>query len=156
MDAHQVAMWFQDDWRVTPRLTLNLGVRYDIDVNFYHQSLNQNNASRLVLEQIGSPYAERPKTPFSSVSPRFGVAYDLSGDGRRVVRGGGGIYFDQFNINGGNVSDIFSQNKRPLNVLATLTNTAIGVGQLADFRFGIDPLPPGPPALRHAAAGCTR
>ena len=145
MNAHQVATWFQDDWRVTPRMTLNLGVRYDVDVNFYHQSHNQNNASRLVLEAIGSPYAEAPKTPYGSVSPRFGVAYDLSGDGRRVLRGGGGIYFDQFNINGGNVSDIFSQNKRPLNVLATLTNTAIGVGQLANFRFGIDPLPPGPP-----------
>jgi hypothetical protein len=145
MNAHQIATWFQDDWRLTPRLTLNLGVRYDIDVNFYHQSHNQNNASRLVLEAIGSPYAERPKTPYGSVSPRFGVAYDLSGDGRRVLRGGGGIYFDQFNINGGNVSDIFSQNKRPLNVLATLTNTAVGVGQLSTFRFGIDPLPPGPP-----------
>jgi hypothetical protein len=146
MNAHQIATWFQDDWRMTPRLTLNLGIRYDIDVNFYHQSLNLNNASRLVLEGIGSPYATPPKTPYNSVSPRFGVAYDLSGDGRRVLRGGGGIYFDQFNINGGNVSDIFSQDKRPLNVLATLTNTAIGVGQLATFRFGVDPLPPGPPS----------
>ena len=144
MNAHQVATWFQDDWRVTPRLTLNLGVRYDVDVNFYHQSHTQNNATRLVLEAIGSEYARAPETPYTSVSPRFGVAYDLSGDGRRVLRGGGGIYFDQFNINGGNVSDIFSQDKRPLNVLATLTNTAIGVGQLATFRFGVDPLPAGP------------
>ena len=145
LDAHQIATWFQDDWRVTPRLTLNLGVRYDIDVNFYHQSASENNATRLVLEAIGRPYAAAPKTPYGSVSPRFGMAYDLSGDGRRVLRGGGGIYFDQFNINGGNVSDIFSQNKRPLNVLATLTNTAIGVGQLSTFRFGVDPLPTGPP-----------
>ena len=145
MDAHQIATWFQDDWRVSPRVTLNLGLRYDVDLNFYHQSASENNATRLVLEAIGSPYARRPKTPFSSVSPRFGLAYDLSGDGRHVLRGGAGIYYDQFNINGGNVSDIFSQNKRPLNVLATLTNTAIGVGQLANFRFGVDPLPPGPP-----------
>jgi hypothetical protein len=114
-------------------------------VNFYHQSASENNATRLVLEAIGSPYARQPKTPYDSVSPRFGLAYDLSGDGRRVLRGGGGIYYDQFNINGGNVSDIFSQNKRPLNVLATLVNTGIGVGQLANFRFGVDPLPPGPP-----------
>ena len=146
MDAHQIATWFQDDWRLTPQLTLNLGIRYDIDVNFYHQSHNENNASRLVLEAIGNPNAQPPKTPYGSVSPRFGVAYDLTGDGRRVLRGGGGIYFDQFNINGGNVSDIFSQDKRPLNVLATLTNTAIGVGQLATYRFGVDPLPPPPPA----------
>ena len=144
LDAHQVATWFQDDWRMTPRLTLNLGVRYDMDLNFYHQSHSDNNATRLVLEAIGSPYARAPKTPFGSVSPRFGFAYDLSGDGRRVLRGGGGIYVDQFNINGGNISDVFSQNKRPLNVLKTLTNTAIGVGELATFRFGIDPLPTGP------------
>jgi hypothetical protein len=144
LDAHQIATWVQDDWRVTPRLTLNLGIRYDIDVNFYHQSDSANNATRLVLEAIGSPFAEAPKTPYGSVSPRFGAAYDLSGDGRRVVRGGAGIYFDQFNINGGNVSDIFSQNKRPLNVLKTLVNTAVGVGELATFRFGVDPLPEGP------------
>jgi len=144
LDAHQIATWIQDDWRLTPRLTLNLGLRYDIDVNFYHQSHSANNATRLVLEAIGSPYAKAPDTPYGSVSPRFGFAYDLSGDGRRVLRGGGGVYFDQFNINGGNVSDIFSQNKRPLNVLATLTNTNFGVGQLATFRFGIDPLPSGP------------
>ena len=64
MDAHQVATWFQDDWRVTPRLTLNLGVRYDIDVNFYHQSHNQNNASRLVLERSGTrtPRRRRRRT----------------------------------------------------------------------------------------------
>jgi hypothetical protein len=153
LDAHQIATWFQDDWRVTPRLTLNLGVRYDVDVNFYHQSESHNNATRLVLEAIGSPYAAAPKTPYGSVSPRFGVAYDLSGDGRRVLRGGGGIYFDQFNINGGNVSDIFSQNKRPLNVLKTLTNTSIGVGDLATFRFGIDPLPEGPGRSNSLAAG---
>ena len=153
LDAHQIATWFQDDWRVTPRLTLNLGVRYDLDLNFYHQSANENNATRLVLEAVGNPYARRPETPLNSVSPRFGVAYDLSGDGRRVLRGGGGIYFDQFNINGGNVSDIFSQNKRPLNVLSELTNSAIGVGQLANFRFGVDPLPASPPPANDIQVG---
>ena len=144
LNAHQIATWFQDDWRITPQLTLNLGVRYDIDLNFYDQPHFEMNATRLALEAIGSPYAELPKTPFGSISPRFGVAYDLSGDGRRVLRGGGGIYWDQLNINGGNISDIYSQNKRPLNVLATRTNTAFGVGELAAFRFGIDPNPPVP------------
>lgn len=153
LDAHQFATWFQDDWRVTPQLTLNLGLRYDVDLNFYHQSRNENNATRVVLEAIGSPYAARPKTPFNSLSPRLGFAYDLSGDGRRVVRGGGGIYFDQFNINGGNVSDIFSQNKRPLNVLSELTNSAIGVGDLATYRFGVDPPPPPPPATNDIQVG---
>ena len=144
LDAHQIATWFQDDWRITPRLTLNLGVRYDIDLNFLDQPHYENNATRLALEAIGSPFAALPKTPLGSVSPRFGFAYDLSGDGRRVLRGGGGIYWDQLNINGGNISDIYSQNKRPMNVLAIRTNTAIGVGELSTFRFGVDPNPPVP------------
>ncbi len=144
LHAHQFATWFQDDWRVTPQLTLNLGVRYDVDINFFDQPHYEENATRLALEAIGNPNSGLPKTPYNAVSPRVGFAYDLSGDGRRVLRGGAGIYWDQFNINGGNVSDIFSQNKRPLNVLASLTNTAIGVGDLATYRFGIDPIPAQP------------
>ena len=155
LNAHQIATWFQDDWRLTPRLTLNLGVRYDIDLNFYDQPHYENNATRLALQAIDSPYAALPKTPFGSVSPRFGFAYDLSGDGRRVLRGGGGLYWDQLNINGGNISDIYSQNKRPLNVLATQTNTAIGVGQLATFRFGVDPNPPVPSESNSLPLGAT-
>jgi hypothetical protein len=60
-----------------------------------------------------------------------------------VLRGGYGLYFDQYNTSAA-AGDYESQNRRPLNSLATLTNTAIGVGQLATYRFGIDPLPPQP------------
>jgi hypothetical protein len=144
LNAHQFATWFQDDWRATPRLTVNLGVRYDRDFNFYDQPHYQINATKVALERIGNPYGRLPKSPSKDISPRVGFAYDLSGDGRRVLRGGYGLYLDQFNINGGNVSDIYSQNKRPMNVLATLTNTAIGVGALATYRFGIDPVPAQP------------
>ena len=140
--AQQFAAWFQDDWRATPRLTLNLGVRYDIDLNFYDQRNYRNNATRQVLEAIGSPYGGVPETPTRNVSPRVGFAYDLSGDGRRVVRGGYGLYFDQANTGG--YGDVVSQNKRPMNVLATRTNTAIGVGELAAFRLGLDPIPATP------------
>jgi len=144
LNAQQFATWFQDDWRTTRRLTVNLGVRYDRDFNFYDQSHYEINATRQALERIGNPNGRLPRSPSKDISPRVGFAFDLSGDGRRVLRGGYGLYFDQFNINGGNVSDIYSQNKRPMNVLATLTNTAIGVGALATYRFGIDPLPPQP------------
>src|SRR5436309_410453 len=49
-DAHvegvqQFMTWFQDDWRVTPRLTLDMGVRYDLDINFYGQRQNPMNAT---------------------------------------------------------------------------------------------------------------
>jgi hypothetical protein len=141
-DARQFSMWFQDDWRTTSRLTLNLGVRYDVDYNFRDEDNNPNNATRLALEAIGHPYAVLPKTQFKNISPRVGFAYDLAGDGRRVLRGGYGLYFDQ--INHQPLGDISSQSHRPLNALAVLTNTAIGVGELATYRFGIDPFPAQP------------
>ena len=59
------------------------------------------------------------------------------------LRGGYGLYFDQYNTAAA-AGDITAQARRPLNALATLTNTAIGVGQLATYRFGIDPLPAQP------------
>jgi carboxypeptidase family protein/TonB-dependent receptor-like protein len=141
-DARQFSAWFQDDWRTTSRLTLNLGVRYDVDYNFRDEENNPDNATRLALEAIGHPYGALPKTQFKNISPRVGFAFDLTGDGRRVLRGGYGLYFDQ--INHQPLGDISSQSHRPLNALAVLTNTAIGVGELATYRFGIDPFPAQP------------
>ncbi len=141
-NASQASFWFQDDWRATARLTLNLGLRYDVDINLWDQENLPNSATRLALEGIGHPEAEVPKTPYTNFSPRVGFAFDLAGDGRRVLRGGYGLYFDQ--INQQPFGDISSQTHRPLNVVSTLVNTAIGVGQLANYRFGIDPFPPQP------------
>jgi carboxypeptidase family protein len=142
-DVKQFSTWFQDDWRATARLTLNLGVRYDVDFNLMDEKNFEFNATRQALEAIGHPAGGYPKTPKKDISPRVGFAYDLTGDGRRVVRGGYGIYFDQYNTAAA-AGDITSQARRPLNALATLTNTAIGVGQLATFRLGVDPLPAQP------------
>jgi hypothetical protein len=142
-NAQQVGTWFQDDWRINPRLTLNLGARYDVDVNLMDEDEFSLNATRQLLQKIGDPNGAFPKTPKKNISPRVGFAYDLSGDGRRVLRGGGGVYFDQYNTAAA-AGDITSQNKRPLNALATLDNSAIGVGDLANLRLMIDPLPPAP------------
>ena len=142
-NAQQLGTWFQDDWRANDRMTLNLGVRYDTDFNLMYEKGFQLNATRQILETIGDPNGGYPKTARNNVSPRVGFAYDLSGDGRRVLRGGYGVYFDQYNT-AASAGDITSQSKRPLNSLATMVNTAIGVGALANYRFGLDPLPPQP------------
>jgi hypothetical protein len=142
-NAQQFGTWFQDDWRIKPSLTLNLGVRYDIDLNLMVQDKFATNATRQALEAIGHPFGGYPKTPKTDISPRVGFAWDLSGTGTRVIRGGYGLYFDQYNT-AASAGDITGQSARPLNSLAQRTNTAIGVGELATFRFGIDPLPPQP------------
>jgi hypothetical protein len=140
-DMGQFMTWFQDDWRMTSKLALNLGVRWDVDINYWDQTHYEQNATRLLMQKIGSPYGGLPKTPMKDVSPRVGFAYDFRGDGRRVLRGGYGLYFDQYNMNTG---DIQFQAHYPLNATATLTNTTYGVGQLATYRFGIDPIPAQP------------
>ena len=142
-NAAQVMGWFQDDWRVNSKLTLNLGIRYDVDIHFLDQQHWTNNATMMLLRDIGDPNGALPKTPRNDISPRLGFAYDLSGDGRRVIRGGYGLYFDQYNTSAAS-GDLESQNRRPLNILATLVNTAVGVGQLATYRLGIDPVPAQP------------
>jgi hypothetical protein len=121
---------------------LNIGVRYDRDFNLYDQKSNAQNLTYQVLRAIGSPYGVLPITPTKDVRPRIGFAYDFRGDGQRVLRGGYGLYFDQICRTG--TFAISDQNRQPYIFTSTLTNTAIGVGQLANYRFGIDPPPPQP------------
>jgi hypothetical protein len=153
-NVRQFSTWFQDDWRATSQLTLNLGVRYDTDFNLMDEENFEINATRQALEAIGNPAGGFPESPRLDISPRVGFAYDLRGDGRRVLRGGYGLYFDQYNTAAA-AGDITGMARRPLNALAELTNTAIGAGQLATFRFGIDPLPPQPTEANSLPRGAT-
>ena len=143
-NAQQIGTWFQDDWRIKPSLTLNLGVRYDHDFNLMVQKKFATNATRQALEAIGHPFGAISEDAQRWTSRR---AWDsrgtLTGEGTRVIRGGYGLYIDQYNT-AASAGDITGQSARPLNSLATRTNTAIGVGELATFRLGIDPLPPQP------------
>jgi hypothetical protein len=74
--------FFQDDVRVDSRLTLNFGVRYE------YQQMPET--------QIANPlFAQTSQFPSdkNNFGPRFGFAYDVTGDGKTSVRGGFGIYF---------------------------------------------------------------
>jgi hypothetical protein len=77
----------QDNWTVTARLTLNLGVRYDLETGTSNTD-------------VPSPIQPgiRPLDK-NNVSPRVGFAYDVRGDGRSVVRGGIGRYYDKVMLN---------------------------------------------------------
>jgi hypothetical protein len=74
--------FIQDDWRVTPRLTLNLGLRYEYQRN--PDPVNVNPA----VPQTNNKVDDR-----NNFGPRLGFAFDVSGDGRTSVRGGWGLYY---------------------------------------------------------------
>lgn len=86
----QVGLFVQDEWRLAKRLTLNLGLRYDVETNGTNQDFVGPGADVL-------PYVSA--TPRSidgnNLSPRLGFAWDADGEGSTVVRGGFGIFYDQ-------------------------------------------------------------
>ena len=148
---HQLAFYGQDDWRVADRLTLNLGLRWDANIgNLPDQT---NNRTLAILRQLSEPRAQQltgdadqlaRRTPsWKEFQPRLGFAYDTSGNGRLVVRGGYGIFYDQLFQN----LTLFSHSQSGAEIFSTLinlTNSAVGVGQLAGYRYGVDPLPAAP------------
>jgi len=99
----QFATYFQDDWRVSDRLTVNWGVRYDVTTGVqFDQSKNPNfvkiqqagAAGRLAgiigLENAGL----EPQEDKNNIQPRVGAVLDLTGDGKNIIRGGWGYYTD--------------------------------------------------------------
>ncbi len=98
--ARQFAGYIQDDWKITPRFTLNIGARYDVDIGFVDHGHAAENRAYRALKIIGSPYASKVvEDDKNNISPRIGFAWDLHGDARSVLRGGYGIYFDQSFLN---------------------------------------------------------
>ena len=80
--------YLQDDWRVNSRLTLNLGLRYDIEVG----ALRADYTTRFLS---GPELAGRPNSDTDNWQPRFGFVFALDGQSRTLLRGGAGRYYDQ-------------------------------------------------------------
>jgi hypothetical protein len=98
--AKQFAFYVQDDWKITPRFTLNMGVRYDVDIGFVDHGHAAENRAFRALQIIGSPFAQQVvKDDKNNFSPRVGFAWDIRGNSRSVLRAGYGIYFDQSFLN---------------------------------------------------------
>ena len=80
LSEYNTAGWVQDDWQITSRLTLNLGLRYDLAMNVF--------ANEVILPPIINE--PRPNDT-NNFQPRLGFAYALTD--RTVVRGGYGRYY---------------------------------------------------------------
>ncbi len=89
------AAFLQDDWRIKPRLTLNLGVRYELNTVVHERDgLMGNFDPTLGLVQTNNPY----HGDHNNFSPRIGFAWDVQGNGKTVVRAGGGIIYEQLSF----------------------------------------------------------
>lgn len=153
----QVGVYFQDDWKVIPRLTLNLGARWDKDIGLLGSSFIPLSRTYLELKAIGSPYAASiPSDPSKDFSPRVGFAYDLTGHNKHILRGGYGLYFGQlfdninlFMIQQANptlFATVFSvTTKGPSDPSCTSATPACYVPgttiPLTQWRYGVDPMP---------------
>ncbi len=86
--AHYIAGFVQDKWRYNERLTLSLGVRYDLEV--------------IPIPETDDPLVSGYPVDKNNIQPRLGVTYDLGG-GKSIVRGGYGRFFDKthFELIGG-------------------------------------------------------
>jgi hypothetical protein len=153
----EFATYFQDDIRLTSRLTINAGLRWDMYVPWVEENDQQSNfdvsTGRFVVASpdavingvtVGRYLQTYSKTDFG---PRLGFAYDLNGSGRTIVRGGYGLFW---NFTPGGTSSSKAQNQPFLKAQSSTTN------------FGtINPLSRGlaaPPAVNPAVApgGSTR
>jgi hypothetical protein len=117
-----LGFYFQDDWRATPRLLLNLGLRYDREIGTYgidkqansrtHQEIVAASKTGVAtvpttqlpptgvgytpnLGYLGGDYTGLPSNDNLDFSPRVGFSFDAFGNGRFILRGGYGLYFGQ-------------------------------------------------------------
>jgi hypothetical protein len=92
------AAFLQDDWRATRNLTVNLGVRYEFSsVLQEDHNLLGNFDPNLGLVQVGHQISNLYNPDHTNFGPRLGFAWDISGNGRTVLRGGGGLIYETVN-----------------------------------------------------------
>jgi len=94
------AGFLQDDWHISKNVTVNLGVRYELNtvIKEEHNLLGNFDPAKGGLVQVGLGGVSGPYNgDHKDFAPRFGFAWDITGNGRTVLRGGGGIMYETLN-----------------------------------------------------------
>jgi len=150
LHAPDPALFFQDDWRATHRLTLDLGLRWEV----YYPFAGQNNFDTFIAGVQSTRFPTAPlgllsagdrgvpdgilKTSYLKFAPRIGFACDLFGNGKASLRGGYGIFYaaSQETLVGNLEQEPFTLSVT-LNKTSSYTNPYLGI---APFN-GVSPFP---------------
>ena len=125
-----MAVWspyffLQDTWQVTDALTLNLGLRYDVDrsVTAGNEFVDAKNA-RLVARYGGQPFLEKVEVDYNNVAPRLGFVWTPTTDRRTTIRSAAGLFFDQnhTNLNVAYVNTLLSESIYELSAYDPFSN----------------------------------
>jgi len=128
----QFGVYFQDDWRLTPRLTLNAGIRYDLVTGFAINQKGVTNFDKLqAAGQSGlfngvvgfQEWGPSSREDYNNIQPRIGIAWDVFGNGKDLFRTGWGIYYD-FGYTNANILFPGLSAQGGSGVIFTVTNTA--------------------------------
>jgi len=154
---HEYGYFVQDDWKVKPNFTLNLGLRYEFNgvpyeenglVGTLDQIANLNTVSQidnLTVKKGGMWY----KNDYNNFAPRIGFAWDIKGDGKTSVRGGYGIFYDRMI---GAATSLVDGNTPGFSQAMTVYPNSGGT----DLRIADNPAAPAQPAAPVLTSAATR
>ncbi len=136
----EVGLFAQDDWRVLPRLTVNLGLRWD------HEKLPSP-----VLPNAAIPATTAFPSDLKDFGPRIGFAYDITGDGKTVFRGGAGVYYGR--ITNEQIYEEMTQTGSPLSQLSPTIFPTTGSSNITGVPTPGEPIYPNILTTYNASVG---